>query len=338
MFENKETHLTLGRAHTSETDQIARVWCDAWHDGHRGHVPDALISARDQPYFDSRAAEVVSNTIVAREGGRIRGLVVVAGTEVQQLMVAADARGRGIAGSLLREAEQAIAATGAVESWLAVVPGNAAARRLYEARGWIDGGLEQYPAPTTTGDVVEVTVHRYTKRITVGAAPLIRPATVDDAASVIALFDQAVEWFQTFGNTGQWGSTPFSSQPRQVERVESWLRHPGGWIAELPGVPVAGVIVLGERHDYVPVVEGDELYVRLLLAARTPEAKGAGRALLAFADGQAASRGVARLRVDCYNGGNGRLPRFYESCGYHRTETFMVREWPGQILERTLPG
>ncbi|MGO4535733.1 GNAT family N-acetyltransferase [Leifsonia sp. 2MCAF36] len=167
--------------------------------------------------------------------------------------------------------------------------------------------------------------------------PRIRPATINDVTSVLDLFDQAVEWFKTFGNIEQWGTTPFSSQPRQVERVSSWLGSPGGWIAELPGVPVAGVIVLGARHDYVPAIDSEELYVRLLLGARVPEAKGVGRALLAFADREAASTGINRLRVDCYNGGNGRLPQFYESCGYRRTETFTVRDWPGQLLERVLP-
>ena len=165
----------------------------------------------------------------------------------------------------------------------------------------------------------------------------IRPATNQDVDAVLGLFDQAIEWFGTFGNTGQWGTEPFSSQPRQVERVTAWLAETGAWIADLPDLPAAGVLVLGARHDYAPAVPEDELYVRLLLGARMPQARGVGRALLAFADAEAVAAGVQLLRVDCYRGGTGRLVEFYESCGYRRTEEFQVRDWPGQFLERR-PG
>ena len=44
--------------------------------------------------------------------------------------------------------------------------------------------------------------------------------------------------------------------------------------------------------------------------------------------------GVGKLRVDCYAGGSGDLVRWYESCGYTRTDPFLVGDWPGQVLER----
>jgi GNAT superfamily N-acetyltransferase len=166
--------------------------------------------------------------------------------------------------------------------------------------------------------------------------PSIRRATPDDLHPVLSLFDSAIEWFKTFGNDEQWGTAPFSTQPRQIERVTQWLSQPGAWIAELPGLPTAGALVLGAKHDYIPAVDEDEIYVRLLIGSHVPEAKGIGRALLAFADDQALSARTSLLRVDCYNGGSGSLPRFYESCGYRRTEQFLVGEWPGQVLERRL--
>ncbi|MNW16651.1 hypothetical protein D3C71_2155650 [compost metagenome] len=58
--------------------------------------------------------------------------------------------------------------------------------------------------------------------------------------------------------------------------------------------------------------------------------------MMAFADEQAQSAGVRRLRVDCYGGGSGDLVRFYESCGYERIATFDVDGWPGQLLGRWL--
>lgn len=164
----------------------------------------------------------------------------------------------------------------------------------------------------------------------------IRPGTPEDLPLVVSLFDDAITWFQTFGNTGQWGAQPFSQQPRQVDRIRGWLSQPGAWIAELPGLPAAGVLVLGSRHDYIPAATEDEVYVRLLLGARGPEAKGVGRALLQFAEVEAANAGVTLLRVDCYSGGSGRLVNFYQSCGFERTQAFLVRDWPGQILQRRI--
>ena len=50
----------------------------------------------------------------------------------------------------------------------------------------------------------------------------------------------------------------------------------------------------------------------------------------------AAELGVPALRVDCYAGGEQALVRFYESAGFARTDTFDVKGWPGQVLERRL--
>ena len=49
-------------------------------------------------------------------------------------------RGSAVARTLLDEAERQVAAQGYDEAWLAVVAGNARARRFYERRGWRDGG------------------------------------------------------------------------------------------------------------------------------------------------------------------------------------------------------
>lgn len=108
------------------------------------------------------------------------------------------------------------------------------------------------------------------------------------------------------------------------------------WVAERDGLGLCGAIILGEDHDFVPAAAGEELYVRVLIGSRRPEGKGVGRFLLGFADDEANRLGVPLLRVDCYGGGQGDLVRFYESAGYERTETFKVKEWPGQILERRL--
>ena len=48
--------VTLRPARPEEASDVAEVWRAAWHDGHRGHVPDALVEARDTEYFQTRAS------------------------------------------------------------------------------------------------------------------------------------------------------------------------------------------------------------------------------------------------------------------------------------------
>jgi len=164
----------------------------------------------------------------------------------------------------------------------------------------------------------------------------IRRASVADAPAVLRLFDEVIAWFVEMGNTGQWGTQPWSAQPQRVERVMEACALPGAWVAEDSEGSIRAALVLGEAMPYVPPRTEPEIYVRLLVASRHPGARGLGRRMMAFADEQAQNAGVRRLRVDCYGGGSGDLVRFYESCGYERIATFDVDGWPGQLLGRWL--
>ena len=164
----------------------------------------------------------------------------------------------------------------------------------------------------------------------------VRRATADDAAAILAIFDEVIEWFVSIGNIEQWGTEPWSTQPRRIEVVTEACRLPEAWVAEHPELGVCGAIVLGEAMPYVPSPDRPELYVRMLIASRDPQARGVGRMLMSLADSRAAGAGVEQLRVDCYAGGSGALIEFYESWGYLRTGTFDVDGWPGQVLVRPL--
>lgn len=169
---------------------------------------------------------------------------------------------------------------------------------------------------------------------------VVRRALPDDARAVLQLFDEAIEWFVQSGNTGQWGTQPFSGQALWQNRVAEWCAGPDSWVAVHPELGVCGALVLGEAASYVPPATEPEVYVRTLIGSRDPRAKGTGRRLLAFADERAAASGLSLLRVDCYAGGTGELIGFYESCGYTRAGTFTVpkepHDWPGQLLTRRL--
>jgi ribosomal protein S18 acetylase RimI-like enzyme len=155
--------VTLRPAQPDDASDVAAVWQAAWYDGHRGHVPDALVEARDPAYFAERTRALLDHITVATDDGALLGVLIVTDDELQQLMVGAAARGRGIGALLLDEAERQVAAAGHDEVWLAVAPGNTGARRFYESRGWLDLGDDTYAAVTLAGVTVPVPVRRYVK-------------------------------------------------------------------------------------------------------------------------------------------------------------------------------
>ncbi|MFC7363006.1 GNAT family N-acetyltransferase [Nocardioides astragali] len=124
---------------------VADLWHEGWHAGHAGHVPDGLTALRTLEAFHARTPTRVADTTVALdEADELMGFVTVVGDEVEQLFVGPDARGSGVAAQLLAEAEGQVAAAGHPEAWLAVVEGNARARRFYEKCGWRDNGELPY--------------------------------------------------------------------------------------------------------------------------------------------------------------------------------------------------
>lgn len=163
----------------------------------------------------------------------------------------------------------------------------------------------------------------------------VRRGGVEDAPILLDLFDESVRWMVERDLTAQWGSTPFSEAPKRVESIQKWAASGGLRICERDGA-AAGALVLGDAQPYVSPATEPELYVVVLIASHEPFARGAGAYLLSVAESEARDRGLGLLRVDCFAGNGGALVRFYEGCGFSRTETFTVGEWPGQVLQRRL--
>ena len=55
----------------------------------------------------------------------------------------------------------------------------------------------------------------------------VRIGSAADTPAVLGFFDRAIAWLVERGRIGQWGSAPFSSEPRQVERVHGWAGSGG---------------------------------------------------------------------------------------------------------------
>lgn len=126
-------------ATAADMSAVADLWHEGWHDGHAGHVPDGLTEARTLGAFHERTPSRVADTLVAvGASAELLGFVMVVSDEVEQVFVGRAARGTGLAVDLLTEAEREVAAGGHDQAWLAVVAGNARARRFYEKHGWND--------------------------------------------------------------------------------------------------------------------------------------------------------------------------------------------------------
>lgn len=171
--------------------------------------------------------------------------------------------------------------------------------------------------------------------------------TMDDGPAVFSLLDTAVEWLVSHGRTGQWGTAPFSGNPRRAEQLNEFATTGLGlWLAirvvdgtpmdrETPG-SVVGALAVGDRMPYVTPVSEPELYVRLLITDRQWAGKGVGKRLLEHARGLARGAGASLLRVDCYAGDDGKLVQYYESQGFEKFEALKVGVWPCQVLAQHL--
>jgi putative acetyltransferase len=143
---------------------VADIWHRAWHVAHPGHVPDGLTAGRTLEAFHEHTPARVADTSVAEVDGRVVGFTMVDGDELEQLFVDPDLHGTGVAAPLLAEGERRIAGAGYGVAWLAVVDGNARARRFYEKHGWSDAG--ELPYEVTAGGSTYISpCRRYVKTV-----------------------------------------------------------------------------------------------------------------------------------------------------------------------------
>ena len=154
----------LRPATPDDADAIASIWSAGWGDGHLGNVPEELVAVRHEASFRARAPERIDDTTVAEVDGEVVAFVMVVDDEIEQVYVAAAHRGSGIADALMEDAERQIRQAGHASAWLAVVDGNARARRFYERRGWSDAGPIVYDAAGEESPI-PVPARRYVKQV-----------------------------------------------------------------------------------------------------------------------------------------------------------------------------
>jgi ribosomal protein S18 acetylase RimI-like enzyme len=164
----------------------------------------------------------------------------------------------------------------------------------------------------------------------------IRIGSAADAPVLVALFDEAVAWLVARGQTGQWGTEPFSASERRVAEMTALAAGGGLRIAEdATGEPL-GAIGVGEHPPWVEPAPAPELYVQALVTSRRHAGQDVGGALIRHAVAEARAAGLPLLRVDCWADAPG-LVGWYERQGFRRSGTFVVKDsWRGQVLSMEL--
>ncbi len=159
--------ITPRAVDAAEIGQLARLWCDAWHETHARLAPPDLTRLRTLDSFAMRLRAAHPNIRAVGPPGAAVGFNVTKDDEVYQLFVAPAARGTGAARALLDDAETRLRAAGVQRAWLACAIGNARAARFYEKSGWRLAGTVVDLLETSAG-AFPLEVWRYEKPLTGG--------------------------------------------------------------------------------------------------------------------------------------------------------------------------
>jgi GNAT superfamily N-acetyltransferase len=151
-------------AEPSEIQRLAQLWFDAWRDAHAALVPAELLALRTLPGFTERLRRMLPELRVTGPAGEPCGFSHVRHDELDQLFVAAAARGTGAAAALLHDAEARLAASGVEVAWLSCAIGNVRAARFYEKWGWHRIGTMIDRLETSAGPFA-LEVWRYEKQL-----------------------------------------------------------------------------------------------------------------------------------------------------------------------------
>lgn len=85
-------------------------------------------------------------------------------------------------------------------------------------------------------------------------------------------------------------------------------------------------------------VNEPQVYIEVLVTSSRRRGQNLGATLVGVAKAHAQDRGISLVRVDCYNGGDGQLTRWYEKTGFSKVGVFEMPGWKGCVLEqRVLP-
>jgi GNAT superfamily N-acetyltransferase len=143
----------IRRAVPQDYPALARLWHEAWHDGHALAVPADLLRHRGPDFFTAEMQRIGPACHVWEGLYGAEGFVTTTGRWIDRLFVSQPARGGGIAGRLMAHAEDLLRANGHAEGWTDALVGNDRALRFYQRQGWQQDRIEEIDVPTPDGPI-----------------------------------------------------------------------------------------------------------------------------------------------------------------------------------------
>lgn len=158
--------LEIRLADAKDHADIVQLWHQGWHDAHADLVPSEVLAFRTPDHFAMWLKEAPDTFYVATDS-ELLGFVSVKAAEIVKLYVGKNARGTGVAHSLLSFAEKALFERGVREAELFCTAGNSRAEKFYEREGWslsrsFDDALW---VPEGTDRLFIVPTHRFQKAL-----------------------------------------------------------------------------------------------------------------------------------------------------------------------------
>lgn len=142
--------MLIRRAAPADVLSVARVHVRSWQSAYRSLLPDAYLDAlnveeRAARYTFGSPDPATPDTIVAEEGGTIRGFATTAPArdpdaegcgELAALYVHPDSWGHGFGAALVVAARERLVSAGFSHAVLWILAGNTRAERFYQRDGW----------------------------------------------------------------------------------------------------------------------------------------------------------------------------------------------------------
>jgi GNAT superfamily N-acetyltransferase len=149
----------------ADTDAVAVLWNEGWHDGHGDICPPEINSIRTPETFAARLPLYGSGLVVAEDDDSVAAFAALVGPLIDQFFVARRARGSGLARAFLTHLETIIRRNGDAAAKVECIVGNERAFRFYTSCGYVDTGVFSRPVWARPGERASMPMHCFYKTL-----------------------------------------------------------------------------------------------------------------------------------------------------------------------------